>query len=39
VDSLHDQLARLDACAPQIVEGGSDFGHSHGQISSITATP
>ena len=37
MDGLHDQFARLDARAPEIVEGGAGFGCGHGQISSITA--
>src|SRR4051812_45489187 len=39
VDSLYDQLARLDARTPEIVEGGAEFGCGHGHISSITAMP
>jgi hypothetical protein len=37
MDGLHDQLAGLDARAPELVERGPGFSCGHGEISSITA--
>jgi hypothetical protein len=39
VDGLYDQFACLDTRAPEIVEGGAEFGCGHGHDSSITAMP